>query len=137
MAFEISGNDKNVEILKMKKLIKMLDSVRGHGTSLISLTINPQDQISRVAKMLAEEHQTASNIKKRVTRQSVLDAITSAQSRLKLYKTVPRNGLVLYTGMGITEDGKKEKFAYDLVLFKPINASQYICDSRFHTEALK
>ncbi|KAI9157715.1 hypothetical protein LWI28_026795 [Acer negundo] len=114
MAFEISGNDKNVEILKMKKLIKLLDSVRGHGTSLISLTINPQDQTSRVAKMLAEEHQTASNIKKRVTRQSVLDAITSAQSRLKLYKTVPRNGIVLYTGMGITEDGKKEKFAFDL-----------------------
>ncbi|KAK4835644.1 hypothetical protein QYF36_012425 [Acer negundo] len=110
MAFEISGNDKNVEILKMKKLIKLLDSVRGHGTSLISLTINPQDQTSRVAKMLAEEHQTASNIKKRVTRQSVLDAITSAQSRLKLYKTVPRNGIVLYTGMGITEDDDKFGF---------------------------
>ena len=35
--------------------------------------------------MLANEYGTASNIKSRVNRQSVLAAITSAQQRLKLY----------------------------------------------------
>ncbi|KAJ0102944.1 hypothetical protein Patl1_05853 [Pistacia atlantica] len=71
----------NIEIWKMKKMIKTLDGVRGNGTSMVSLIINPRDQISRVVKMLAEEYRTASNIKKRVNRQSVLSAITSAQSR--------------------------------------------------------
>lgn len=45
----------------------------------------PKDQISRVTKMLADEHGTATNIKSRVNRLSVLSAITSTQQRLKLY----------------------------------------------------
>lgn len=45
----------------------------------------PKDQISRVVKMLADEYGTASNIKSRVNRLSVLSAITSTQQRLKLY----------------------------------------------------
>ncbi len=52
---------------------------------MISLIIPPRDQIARVAKMLADEFGTASNIKSRVNRLSVLGAITSVQSRLKLY----------------------------------------------------
>ena len=56
-----------------------------NGTSMISLIIPPKDQISRVSKMLADEFGTASNIKSRVNRLSVLGAITSVQQRLKLY----------------------------------------------------
>lgn len=52
---------------------------------MISLIIPPKDQIPRVQKMLADEFGTASNIKSRVNRQSVLAAITSVQARLKLY----------------------------------------------------
>lgn len=90
--------DKNIEIWKIKKLIKALESARGNGTSMISLILPPRDQISRATKMLGDEYGTASNIKSRVNRQSVLAAITSAQQRLKLYNKVPTNGLVLYTG---------------------------------------
>jgi len=46
--------------------------------------------------MLADEYGTASNIKSRVNRQSVLSAITSTQQKLKLYTRVPTNGLVIY-----------------------------------------
>ncbi|XP_019256485.1 PREDICTED: eukaryotic peptide chain release factor subunit 1-3-like [Nicotiana attenuata] len=59
--------------------------------------------------MLADEFGTASNIKSRVNRQSVLGAITSARQRLKLYNKVPPNGLVLYTGTIMTQDGKEKK----------------------------
>lgn len=129
-------NDKNIEIWKVKKLIKALESARGNGTSMISLIIPPGDQISRVNKMLAEEYGTASNIKSRVNRQSVLAAITSAQQKLKLYNKVPPNGLVLYTGTVVTEDGKEKKVTFAFEPFKPINASLYLCDNKFHTEPL-
>ena len=56
-----------------------------NGTSMISLIIPPKDQIARISKMLADEFGTASNIKSRVNRLSVLGAITSVQHRLKLY----------------------------------------------------
>jgi len=130
------NTDKNVEIWKIKKLIKSLEAARGNGTSMISLIIPPRDQISRQAKMLADEYGTASNIKSRVNRLSVLGAITSTQQRLKLYNKVPPNGLVIYCGTIITDEGKEKKVSIDFEPFKPVNTSLYLCDNKFHTEAL-
>jgi len=128
--------DQSIEIWKIKRLVKGLEAARGNGTSMISLIIPPKDQISRVSKMLAEELGTASNIKSRVNRQSVLSAITSTQQRLKLYNKVPPNGLVVYCGEIITADGKERKMNMDFEPFKPVNTSLYLCDNKFHTEAL-
>ncbi|CAH8492125.1 unnamed protein product [Heterobilharzia americana] len=133
---EISQADKNVEMWRIKKLIKSLESARGNGTSMISLIIPPKDQVTRVAKLLAEEYGTASNIKSRVNRLSVLSAITSVQQRLKLYTKVPTNGLVVYCGTIVTEDGKEKKVNIDFEPFRPVNTSLYLCDNKFHTEAL-
>lgn len=116
----------------------------------------PKDQVSRQARMLAEEfvcfirtplgpsscpsteicQGTASNIKSRVNRLSVLSAITSTQQRLKLYNKVPPNGLVVYCGEIITSEGKERKINIDFEPFKPINTSLYLCDNKFHTEPL-
>ncbi|TGZ52400.1 Eukaryotic peptide chain release factor subunit 1 [Temnothorax longispinosus] len=148
MSNEETSADRNVEIWKIKKLIKSLEMARGNGTSMISLIIPPKDQISRVSKMLADEFGTASNIKSRVNRLSVLGAITSVQHRLKLYTKVPPNGLVIYCGTIVTEEGKEKKVNIDFEPFKPINTSLYLCDNKygfytspncvlqFHTEAL-
>merc|ERR1712137_486143 len=127
--------EKNIEIWKVKKLIKRLEAARGNGTSMISLIIPPKDQVSRAAKMLAEEFGTASNIKSRVNRLSVLSAITSTQQRLKLYTKVPPNGLVIYCGTIVTDEGKDKKVSIDFEPFKPINTSLYMCDNKFHTQA--
>lgn len=75
-----------------------------NGTSMISLIIPPKDQISRIAKMLADEFGTASNIKSRVNRLSVLGAITSVQQRLKLYnKGDQLSFIILFNGVLIIE----------------------------------
>ena len=128
--------DQQIEIFKVKKLIKNLEAARGNGTSMISLIIPPGDQLSRVNKMLSDEYGTASNIKSRVNRLSVLGAITSTQQRLKLYNKCPKNGLVVYCGTVITDEGKERKVAIDFEPFKPINTSLYLCDNKFHTEDL-
>ncbi|KAG4302110.1 hypothetical protein PCK1_001669 [Pneumocystis canis] len=131
-----SDVEKNVELWKVRKLIKSLESARGNGTSMISLIIPPKDQVSRVNKMLGDEYGTASNIKSRANRLSVLGAITSTREKLKLYNKVPPNGLVIYCGEIITDDGKEKKLSIDFEPFKPINTSLYLCDNKFHTEAL-
>ena len=69
--------------------------------------------------MLVGEYGTASNIKSRVNRLSVLGAITSTQQKLKLYAQslrlmprftkVPPNGLVIYCGTCLNEEGKEKK----------------------------
>lgn len=126
----------NVEQWKVKQLVKRLSEARGNGTSMISLIIPPKDQISRVQKMLTDEYGTASNIKSRVNRLSVLSAITSTQQRLKLYARVPDNGLVLYCGTIVTDEGKEKKINIDFEPFKPINTSLYLCHNRFNTDPL-
>ena len=126
--------DRQVEMWKVKKLIKSLTAARGNGTSMISLVIPPKDQVSRISKMLTDEYGTASNIKSRVNRLSVLGAITSTQQRLKLYNKVPDNGLVLYCGTILTDEGKEKRVNIDFEPFKPINTSLYLCDNKFHTE---
>jgi peptide chain release factor subunit 1 len=52
----------------------------------------------------------------------VLAAITSTKERLKLYKSTPTNGLVIFCGVILMDDGKTEKkIMYDFEPFKPIN----------------
>jgi len=128
--------NKNIEQWKVKNLIKKLSKRRGNGTSMISLIIPPKDQISRINKMLSDEYGTASNIKSRVNRLSVLSAITSAQQRLKLYNRVPPNGLVIFVGTVSDDEGKDKKLSIHFEPFKPINTSLYLCDNKFHTESL-
>jgi len=71
-----------------------------------------------------------------VNRLSVLGAITSTQQRLKLYNKCPKNGLVIYCGTVITDEGKEKRVNIDFEPFKPINTSLYLCDNKFHTEDL-
>jgi peptide chain release factor subunit 1 len=100
---------------------------------MISLIVPPKGQLALVTKMLTEEYGTASNIKSRVNRQSVLEAITSTQARLKLVSKIPPNGLVVYCGTIMTAEGKEKKVTIDFEPFKPINTSLYLCDNKFHT----
>jgi peptide chain release factor subunit 1 len=127
-----------IEQWKIKRLIKRLEEAKGNGTSMISLIIPPKKAISEITKMLNDETGTATNIKSNVNRKSVLTAITSARERLKLYNRTPTNGLILYTGTVLGEDGRTEKkMVIDFEPFKPINKSLYLCDNKFHVEDLK
>lgn len=156
--------EQNIQMWKVKKLIKSLDAARGsvhrryclvvscflilvflQSRNLYDQSHHPskgvtgkmydpcqslttgipifyfQDQISRVSAMLTQEYGTASNIKSRVNRLSVLAAITSTQQRLKLYNRVPPNGLVLFVGTILTDEGKEKKVSFDFEPHKPIN----------------
>jgi peptide chain release factor subunit 1 len=128
--------DPAIEQWKLRRLIKQLENAKGAGTSMISLIIPPKDDINRINKLLTEEYGTASCIKSRVNRLSVLAAITSTQQRLKMYNRTPNNGLIIYCGEIITEDGKEKKLTIDFEPFKPIGTTMYLCDNRFHCEDL-
>ncbi|CAD6585312.1 MAG: Polypeptide release factor (eRF1) in translation termination [Tremellales sp. Tagirdzhanova-0007] len=124
------------QIWRYRKLLNMLAQSRGAGTSCITLILPPRTQISQWSGMLTAEYGTASNIKSRVNRLSVLSAITSTQQKLKLFNRVPDNGLCVFVGTVLNEEGKEKKISFALTPFKPINTSLYLCDSRFHVEAL-
>ncbi|KAA6373439.1 MAG: putative Eukaryotic peptide chain release factor subunit 1 [Streblomastix strix] len=132
---QFDEDERNIEVWRIKKLVRMLQDARGDGTSMITLILPPKSQLPQTNAMLAEEAGSAKNIKSRVNRISVLDAIISTQQRLKLYTKCPPNGLCIYCGTIITDKGPK-KITIDFQPFKAINTSLYLCDFRFHTEPL-
>ena len=69
--------EENIEIWKIQRMIKNLADARGNGTSMISLVMPPTEEVSKINHMLTNEFGTASNIKSRVNRLSVLSAIKS------------------------------------------------------------
>lgn len=44
--------------------------------------------------------------------------------------------MVVYCGTIITDEGKEKKVNISFEPFRPINTSLYLCDNKFHTEAL-
>ena len=62
-----SAVDQEIQLLRMKRLVKELQASTGSGTSMISLYIPPgNSQLIRVKKLLVEEYGVSVNIKSRV-----------------------------------------------------------------------
>lgn len=116
----------------------MLASKEGRGTELVSLYIPPDRRVSDVMNMLREEYGTAANIKSSTTRKNVQDAIVKVQQRLKLFKEIPENGLVIFSG-SIPQNGpgSEKNETYVIKPPEPITVYLYRCDSKFHIEHLK
>ena len=53
-----------------------------------------------------------------------------------MFFVVPPNGLVVYCGTIVTEEGKEKKVNIDFEPFKPADTSLYLWDNQFHPEAL-
>lgn len=127
---------ENIEKWKLKRLIKSLESMKGNGTSMITLIIPKGGQLSLVSQKLTDEFGTAVNIKSRVNRLSVLSAIKSAQEKIKLYNKTPKNGLVILCGIAMINN-KEKMISISLEPFKPMNTNIYLCDNKFHLDSLK
>ncbi|RLE68028.1 MAG: peptide chain release factor 1 [Thermoprotei archaeon] len=123
---------------KIKKLLEELEKKKGRGTELISLYIPSGRQVGDIMNVLREEYSTASNIKDRTTRHHVLDALTVVMQRLKLFRKIPENGLIIFAGYIAGDAPGKERMEVH-VLEPPEKLRTYLyrCNSRFHVEILK
>lgn len=127
----------SLELFRLKKILDMLSRKEGRGTQLISLYVPEGRQVSDVLSMLKQESGTASNIKSNTTRKNVQDAIVKVKQRVKLFRKIPKNGLVVFCGAILQNGPGSEKIeTYVIKPPEPINVYLYRCDARFHTEYL-
>ena len=134
----MSTKTDSVKLYKVRKLISELASKEGRGTELVTLYIPPRKPIHEVISNLRDEWGTAGNIKSDTTRNHVQDALTRAMQRLKLYKTPPETGLVIFCGALPTNGPGSEVInLYEIAPPKPVTAYLYQCDDHFHLEWLK
>jgi peptide chain release factor subunit 1 len=128
----------SVQLYKVRKLISELAGKEGRGTELVTLYIPPKKPIHEAIANLREEWGTAGNIKSDTTRNHVQDALTRAMQKLKLYRTAPENGLVIFCGALPTNGPGSEVInLYEIVPPKPVTAYLYQCDDHFHLEWLR
>lgn len=128
----------SVRLYKVRKLISELSNKEGRGTELVSLYIPPKKAIHEAIANLREEWGTAGNIKSDTTRNHVQDALTKTMQRLKLYRTVPETGLVVFSGALPTNGpGSEVVNLYEIVPPKPVVTYLYACDDHFRVEYLK
>jgi peptide chain release factor subunit 1 len=134
----LSTKADSVRLYKVRKLISELASKEGRGTELVSLYVPPKKPIHEVIANLREEWGTAGNIKSDTTRNHVQDALTRTMQRLKLYRTTPDNGLVIFCGALPTNGPGSEVInLHEIIPPKPATQYLYQCDDHFHLEWLK
>jgi peptide chain release factor subunit 1 len=134
----LSTKVDSVRLYRVRKLISELASKEGRGTELVSLYVPPKKPIHEVIANLREEWGTAGNIKSDTTRNHVQDALTKTMQRLKLYRTTPDNGLVIFCGALPTNGPGSEVINLsEIVPPKPVNSYLYACDDHFHLEWLR
>ena len=134
----MSAKQDSLLRFRLKRNLERLTAREGRGTELVSLYVPYGRQVSEVVAMLNNEYGTASNIKSNTTRKNVQDAITRVTQRMKMFKKVPENGLVIFCG-AIPQNGPgSEKIElYVISLPESIQVYLYRCDARFHTEHLQ
>jgi len=135
-----TAKKSSLELFRLRKTLNSLANKEGSHTELITVYVPPGKQISDALNLLRNEYGTASNIKSNVTRKNVLDAITKAQQKLKLFKDPGEKGIVIFTGALLGEGdapGTERMEAYVIVPPEAIKIFLYRCDSRFHTEYLQ
>lgn len=125
----------NEKFYKFKKIIEEIEKYKGKHTELISLYIPAGYNIYAIMDMLNTEKSMAENIKSKVTRENVIDAIETIIRELKFYKKIPENGLVIFCG-NIGKDKKNIKL-WSVEPIEPLKIKIYHCNHTFFLDPLK
>ena len=98
-----------------------------NSTTLVTFYVPPTTRLTDLNKMVNLEISKTPNIKSRQTRQGVQEALQAVSTQVKLLKTVPPNGIAIFTGP--TTDG------FESVVIepnRPIDRFFYRCDNSFY-----
>ena len=125
------------EKLHIKNFIKELEQVKGRNTELISVYIPAGYDINSKISQLEDEQGTASNIKSKQTRDSVISSLEKMIQNLKTFKQTPENGLIIFSGNASEQEGKKDFKVWSIEPPIPINQNLYRCDKEFVLDPLR
>ncbi len=129
----ISLNDR----IKLKKLIKKLQSVRGRHTELISVYLPPGNDLNKLINTLQDEQGTASNIKDKNTGKAVNNALERMIRTLKTIEKTPENGIAIFAGNTSEKDNVDNVEVFWLEPPETVPLKLYRCEQRFITAPLE
>lgn len=125
------------QILKLKKLLKELEAIRGRHTELVSVYIPSGYSIIEVINQLSNEKSTATNIKSKNTRKNVLSALEKIIQHLRIFRQTPPNGLVVFCGNISPVEGREDLKIWSFEPPEKMDTKVYWCDQIFVLEPLR
>ncbi|RLI97683.1 MAG: peptide chain release factor 1 [Candidatus Aenigmatarchaeota archaeon] len=127
----------NEEKVKLRKLIRELEKIRGRHTELISVYVPSEYNLVDMINQLEQEKSTAMNIKSKATRKNVLAALEKITQFLRNVKRLPPNGLVVFCGNVSEVEGRSDIRLWSIEPPEKMNTKIYWCDQTFVLEPLK
>lgn len=123
--------------LRIKKLLKELEAIRGRHTELVSVYVPAGYNLVDISNQLYTEKSTASNIKSKSTRKNVLDALEKIIQHLRIFKQTPANGLIVFCGNVSETEGKEDLKIWSFEPPEKMNTKIYWCDQVFVLDPLR
>ena len=137
MATDTEEEEKEVEIYHLKKVVQELKKIKGQHTALISFYIPAGYNMILALQQIQQEQGTAENIKSRVNRKNVVDALERTAQHLKLFKKTPPNGLIVFCGNASEIESIQDIKIWSLEPPQPLIVKLYRCDQEFITKPLE
>jgi peptide chain release factor subunit 1 len=129
--------DDKQKMMEFEEFVKKIASFRGRHTELVSVLIPADYNVHEVVKQIEGEKGTASNIKSRVTRNNVVEALEKVARELKIGPNKYPNGIAIYCGNTSNDEGKPEIEFFSIQPPIPLNMRLYRCDQTFVAEPLQ
>ena len=129
--------DDKQKMMEFEEFVKKIASFRGRHTELVSVLIPADYNVHEVVKQIEGEKGTASNIKSRVTRNNVVEALEKVARELKIGPNKYPNGIAIYCGNTSEDEGKPEIEFFSIEPPIPLNMRLYRCDQTFVAEPLQ
>ncbi|MEM7818944.1 MAG: peptide chain release factor aRF-1 [Candidatus Aenigmatarchaeota archaeon] len=118
-------------------MVKELEKIRGRHTELVSVYIPSGSNLQEVVNMLREEYSLAQNVKDKTVRKNVMSALEKIIQHLRLFRTTPENGLVVFCGNVSSDPGISDIRIWSLEPPEKLSTKIYRCDQVFVLNPLK
>ncbi len=128
---------KEIKLRELRKLIRLLEKMRGRHTELVSVYVPVGYSIIDVIGQLRNEQSTAENIKSKATRKNVVGALEKIMQHLKMYTKTPDNGVAVFAGNTSEQEGAPDIQLWAIEPPEKIENKLYWCDQTFVLEPLK
>lgn len=125
------------EKLKLKKLVKELEKIKGMHTELVTVYVPADYNIYEMVSTLKTEQNTAANIKSKSVRKNVMSALEKIIAHLALYRKTPENGLAVFSGNMAEREGVADIRIWPVEPPEPLRTKLYWCSQQFDLRPLQ
>ncbi|KAA0184060.1 hypothetical protein HAZT_HAZT004140 [Hyalella azteca] len=136
----MESDENHLETWRLRRRLNLIESLKpAPNTSVFTILIRPDDHITKIRSMLADEQARSSNIKSDTNRISVQDGLKIIIEHLRVQRHLPKNGLACYCGTSVFDPNcdKSIKLKMFFEPPKPITRFIYDCGFTFHTSTLR